>query len=313
MIKPTQDVTTNDDRANNDQPSATTTASTNDDSNRKKKRQICDICQRPAPQVCICEALPATKQHLSNVKVIILQHPKEFKHKNRSVPILELCWRSEDLKLAVGRRLGDQLPNDCQALLQPPHLPVLVFPLTREEEATSKQSSDMSSKTSLQESLSLKELHVKIDEWKKNQVSSNTGTDDNTEPKVILLALDATWKYAREMHKANLQGSHYPSHMLRLGITADDLPTTFQASRFEIRTTPTPQPNSNPTNTPKEQPPPSEASWMSTGECVAWLVSELEGDASIYETVLKPLDSMVTKWNSFIAEHKQRNKKQRTT
>jgi DTW domain-containing protein YfiP len=56
-------------------------------------------------------------------------------------------------------------------------------------------------------------------------------------PSVNLIFLDATWKYAREMDKANLQHEQYPKGMLRVEIGPTDM-ESFVPRRFGIRKPP---------------------------------------------------------------------------
>ena len=44
---------------------------------------------------------------------------------------------------------------------------------------------------------------------------------------------------------------------------------------------------------------PPNASHLSTAKCLAWCVSAVEDDASIYGTLMRPLVIMVDKWKSF--------------
>ena len=245
----------------------------------RKQRELCSRCRRVTPRSCLCQALPAERPILSLTKVVVLQHPHEFQHKtNRSVPLLDLCL---PLELCVGRRLGDQIPETIQAWLRPPHLPILIFPKLPEER------DDLLSK----KVLNLSEIQNKISEW---QQKGHTLTKESTSlgtPKVVLLVLDATWKYAKEMHRAN--AIHYPSHMLRMSLDGeDDLPRDFQPRRFELRTTP--------------QRDESSSGWMSTAECVSWIVSKLENQPAIYHATIQVLDAAVLQHRSFIAENKKK-------
>lgn len=88
---------------------------------------------------------------------------------------------------------------------------------------------------------------------------------------VRLLFLDATWKHAAEMHRQSM----FPSNVTRVQIT------TSSAGRFaECRT------------------PPSPHHW-STAECMAHVVSRMEGRPDLWDTVLKPIDLMAQQWRSF--------------
>jgi DTW domain-containing protein YfiP len=236
----------------------------------KSRRQICVRCQRPTPRACICAALPQEPIKLENTVIVVLQHPQELKMKNRSVPILELCMDQESLALCVGRRFGEeQLTSRICMLLQPPNLPILLFPEAKSESGA----------------FSLSDAKEIV-----QQKLPDGG-------KVVLIVIDATWKYAKEMHQANLQHQLYPSDLLRVSLQPDDFPDNWSSGRFDIRTTP---------NTGD-----SSKSFMSTAECIAWAVSELGGETNhpeLYSTLMKPLDLMVQKWNSFVQEPKIREK-----
>jgi DTW domain-containing protein YfiP len=95
--------------------------------------------------------------------------------------------------------------------------------------------------------------------------------------KITVVFLDATWKYAREMHMANESTGQYPSHMIRVALNPEDW--EFQ-NRFDIRTPPSPN-------------------HLSTAECIAWIISAIEDNPALYDTLMRPLDLMVKKWHSY--------------
>lgn len=265
------------------------TRTKNGPSTKSTKREICARCHRPKQRACLCFALPNIPLELQETAVVILQHPQELKHKiNRSVPLLELCFAksSSSIQLCVGRRFGDQTPPTIQTLLQPPNLPILIFPKVKEDDSTERVHT-------------LEETKEKIYLWRKQQQESQpqerelgVNGSDHKNPKVVLIVLDATWKYAREMHLKNHRGDFYPSQMLRLGIDETDLPADFQPRRFIVRTIPNSSGHQGKTS-----------AWMSTAECVAWILSQLEQQAQpnnrIYETVLRVLDAMAANYKSF--------------
>eukprot|EP00980_Cylindrotheca_fusiformis_P029236 scaffold22766_cov131-Cylindrotheca_fusiformis.AAC.2 len=236
----------------------------------KPGRKICSRCQRPAQRACICAALPPEPILLENCNIVVLQHPHELKLKNRSVPLLELCLHEKSLDLCVGRKLReDILPSKIRSLLEPPNLPILLFPDTKTEPGT----------VSLSDAKSI---------VKKEFTPGR---------KIVLIGIDATWKYAQEMHRANLEERLYPPHLIRVSLQADDFPEDWTVGRFNIRTTP--------------QAGGASKSFMSTAECIAWAVSELGGEQNypeLYSILMKPLDLMVQKWNSFVEKPKRREK-----
>jgi DTW domain-containing protein YfiP len=76
--------------------SQATNITTSTNHQRKRKRDICNLCERPKPETCICSALPDEPLTLSKSRVIVLQHPHEQRRKNRSLPIVELCFSRHD-------------------------------------------------------------------------------------------------------------------------------------------------------------------------------------------------------------------------
>eukprot|EP00559_Dactyliosolen_fragilissimus_P005953 CAMPEP_0184863350 /NCGR_PEP_ID=MMETSP0580-20130426/10596_1 /TAXON_ID=1118495 /ORGANISM="Dactyliosolen fragilissimus" /LENGTH=207 /DNA_ID=CAMNT_0027361635 /DNA_START=276 /DNA_END=899 /DNA_ORIENTATION=- len=159
----------------------------------------------------------------------------------------------------------------------------------------------------------------------------DTYKEINTYNKVTLVFLDATWKYAKEMERACSEHKVWDENIIRVefkpfveGIefeskatnyvsknillepmprgdiskeqNTDDIKVScekgpersfkcntikhFKAKRFDIRT------------------PPSE-NYLSTAECIAWVVSKVENNPLIYDTLMKPLDLMVEKWHTF--------------
>jgi hypothetical protein len=98
------------------------------ESSKSKHRLSCTRCYRPTPRACICEALPGELITLEETEIVILQHPHELRQKNRSVPIFELCLENNNLHLCIGRRLGNETDPNILNLLQPPNIPILLYP-----------------------------------------------------------------------------------------------------------------------------------------------------------------------------------------
>jgi DTW domain-containing protein YfiP len=188
------------------------------ESSKSKHRLSCTRCYRPTPRACICEALPGELITLEETEIVILQHPHELRQKNRSVPIFELCLENNNLHLCIGRRLGNETNPNILNLLQPPNIPILLYP----EESNSDVQVLILSQAKVQ-------LQQRKEEMKLKQEPSG---------KIVVLGLDATWKYAREMHLAKQKDNHYPSHMLQVSLQAEDFPESFRPRRFDIRTTP---------------------------------------------------------------------------
>lgn len=267
---------------------------------KKRKREICMRCKRPKLNSCICSALPTEPLTLSKCRVIVLQHPHEQRRKNRSLPLVELCFDksyssrsgrnnscsnneegksqnntkcqnesqlsivNNDFHCIIARRLGNQVDPDLMTLINDPNqIFFLVYP------------SD--------ESIPLKKALEQNDivEHKKEIANKN----------IILFFIDATWKYANEMLKAGLKQNSWPSHMIHVKLTNDDFAAGFQPRRFDIRT------------------PPS-LDQLSTAECIAQCVRLVEGRDDIFDLLMKPLDLMVKQWHSF-SDNDERNPSKR--
>jgi DTW domain-containing protein YfiP len=241
------------------------------DGNKKKKRVVCSRCKRPTPKACICESLPSEPILLKRTRILVLQHPNETKRKNRSVPLLELTLSKDSLLVGVGRRLGNEIsPKRIMEIIRDDSEPLfLLYPGP--------------------DAIPLQEAMKRIDGTADSSSSSSGNTGTNEGKKIInILVLDGTWKYAREMDWKNQQEKWYPDRTIRIQLkptTDDKMPNdTFQPGRFDIRTPPSPD-------------------HLSTAECIAWIASRIEqphqGSSALLDTLLKPLDCMVSKWKSF--------------
>ena len=274
----------------------------------RRKRPLCSRCVRPV-RVCICSALPAQPVEFQKCQVVVLQHPHEARRKNRSMPLVQLCIKgatddtsqlreelvkkdisSTDfhLRTLVHRRLGNDVDPGIMNMINDPNVDViLIFP---GDSAVSLDSG-------------LDEVRRRRIERSSSGRLANRASDPTTaaekEEKILLIFLDATWSYAREMDRANTFGNigkgWWPKDIIRVKLIPskqDKIPIqialdevaartgTFRPNRFEIRT------------------PPS-VDHLSTAECLAWVVATIEENPMIYETLLRPLDLMVEKWKSF--------------
>lgn len=229
----------------------------NDDGlkSHQHQRSFCPRCDRPVPLACICSSLPDTPISLKKCHCLVIQHPHEVRRKNRSLPFIELCLHPESLTVIQSRRL---LSWKVLGLSGPDHPIWLLYP---DPQAIS-----------LTEALN-----------RQQQLIANhpTNDDDNLPVRTILLFLDATWKFAKEMHRKNQEEGRYPPNLQLVQLTAQDVADNqqFVPRRFDIRT------------------PPSEGHF-STAECIAQTLSQVEDNATIYETIMKPLDLMVQQWHS---------------
>ncbi len=267
------------------EPEATNLGSSNTrspkDPAKKTKREICHRCHRPTPRACICEALPDQPLTLNKCQVLVLQHPHEARRKNRSVPLCELCLDCTSLKIAVARRFGDQVDSEIMKLLSEDNV-LLVYPSP--------------------DAVSIKEALECIKKRQSSLDKQLLRNRNNQQGKITIVLLDATWKYAREMERANVLHKQYPQGLIRVKIQPSDnsqdsdnlqgRPMSYQPRRFDIRT------------------PPSD-DHLSTAECIAWVTSLLEDDLSLYARLMKPLDLMVEKWRSF-TDRDSANRKRRT-
>jgi DTW domain-containing protein YfiP len=104
-------------------------------------------------------------------------------------------------------------------------------------------------------------------------------SSEHNNGRITLIFLDATWKYAKEMDQANTQNKQYPDHMLRVQLSEADL-ENVTPRRFDIRT-------------------PLSDEHLSTAECLAWAVAQVEENQESYGIIMKPLDLMVRQWHSF--------------
>jgi len=196
------------------------------------------------------------------------------------------------MQTVIGRRLGEKTPSEIMTLIQKPNV-LLLYP-------------DDTSVT-LQEGLKIIQNRTSKTSCIIDKDKDEVSHDESYDGKVTLIFIDATWKYAKEMHLKNTSMNLWPKDLVRVKLSPtieshpknDDnepsstnstkdstdssnskLPTSYKPRRFDIRT------------------PPSE-NHLSTAECIAWVVSAIEQDGSIYETLMKPLDYMVKLWHSF--------------
>lgn len=112
------------------------------------------------------------------------------------------------------------------------------------------------------------------------------GSDDDL---VTVVFLDATWQFAKEMDNANMASGAYPPQTVHVRLGDEDFARLPQEKRFHIRKPPTEQ-------------------HLSTAECLAYVTSRVEGKPEIYDTIMRPLDLMVQKWESFINAGKSNRK-----
>jgi DTW domain-containing protein YfiP len=199
------------------------------------------------------------------------------------------------MKTIIARRLGVYCDDDVMELLHDPNeVAVLVFP---HEDALQ-----------LEDGLRLAEERCKSNNIDINRNNNDDDDDDDAKAKkkMTLIFIDATWKYAKEMEKCTDSDNEWPENLIRVQLTpssssssssskvnldgSDDgwktpslttPPTTtspFIERRFHIRT------------------PPS-SNHLCTAESIAWIVSRVERNPVIYDSIMTALDYMVSVWN----------------
>ena len=315
-----------------------------DGTNKKTKRAICSRCFRPTPRACVCEALPPERIQLKHCTVLVLQHPHETKMKNRSLPLIELCLHPDSIEVVTGRTFldgGNNADNhELRRLLQQPDV-LLLYP-----------DKNCDNVVNLGEALDIiDERRRKRGKQPVSDVNDTDSTSASSSDKITIILLDATWKFASEMHRANLRDEQYPEHMLFVSLTPTEQKTSQKDS-------PPTQPTSNKADANNEESisksndslqtssykqhipdeyrprrfahvrtPPND-NCLSTGECIAWVVSTIEQGfqddksaviakeddtadltkceatpkaccESLYKTLLKPMDLMAAQWKSF--------------
>lgn len=89
-------------------------------------RTVCTGCDRPS-SVCLCTLLPSAPLQCP-CEVVLLQHPKERRQKNRSAWIAERCIAN--VRTVVGRRLTDResAPQGTSLIWDEPERCAVVFP-----------------------------------------------------------------------------------------------------------------------------------------------------------------------------------------
>ena len=219
---------------------------------------------------------------------LVLQHPHELRKKNRSMPLVDLCLfgkvgqqsdTSKDdfiMKTITMRRFGDYTDASVMNILRDPNeVIVLVFP--------HKDAMDLEEGIQLAEKRCGYNIDVDDIEEQKHQKKK----------KMTLIFIDGTWKHAREMEQAS--SVEWPKNLIRvqlkprksnfkegsdqssnIEVNSKEGPA-FVERRFQIRTPPSPD-------------------HLSTAECLAWIVSRVENNPHIYQSITKALDYMVTIW-----------------
>ena len=344
-----------------------------DISRKKCKRAICKRCKRPTPAACICHSLPNEPLPMfRKCRVIILQHPHECRRKNRSLPVIELClgnvnednesinyfdrnrkMKDFNLRIVTGRRLGENTPKDVMQLISKPNT-LLIYPsenaITLQEGLELLKKRRRQIETERKRNKRAKEnesLMIKNEDGANcyrmvktraigNNIDGQSDIFEDFDPKITLIFIDATWKYAKEMEKKNTSLKLWPDDLIRirlcppsescimeekrnllhfLTLGQNEIGKQMQSHSFSMAKSHS-YTNSDCENitfknndifvpndyTPRRfdiRTPPSEEH-LSTAECIAWVVSAIEEDNGfVYKTLMRPLDYMVKLWREF--------------
>ena len=298
---------------------------------RRRKRAICAVCDRPKESACFCSALPCVKIQLKYAYCIILQHPNEAKqHQNRSLPFIEHCIDSLHYLKIIARRFPSLSGVESDSCHTSTNARVDLSTKTNDCIVTPSVSSDTKH---INETNKLCYVHLMNTILHKLSPSPDElptiwllSPNDKTSipltealelwegrkqsllkssmyPKIIVLVLDATWKFAKEMDRANIQHGCYPSSLLqRIQLTPSDFDHPFFMEEQRQRLD-----NDNDSDAPSfrrfsiRTPPKANTSdnivYLSTAECLAYVLARIERQDDIYATIMKPLDLMVGQWH----------------
>eukprot|EP00985_Skeletonema_marinoi_P031339 scaffold37639_cov184-Skeletonema_marinoi.AAC.4 len=140
-----------------------------------RNRNYCKSCNRPLPQ-CLCEHLPEDKIGLET-KVLVLQHPVEFRRKTIStVPLLKLVL--DQCHVLVGRSFDVELETIINQACNEGRIPLLLFPGPRA--------------TVLEDTNAMEQLQAA------NYKSSDAKREQGP-AKYLLIIVDGTWTQAKRM------------------------------------------------------------------------------------------------------------------
>lgn len=138
-------------------------------------RDYCEGCNRPLPQ-CLCEHLPEEKIGLQT-KVLVLQHPVEFRRKTIStVPLLKLVL--DECHVLVGRSFDVELETIIDRACHEGRIPLLLFPGPNA--------------TVLEDNDAMEQLQSA------NYKTSET-LEERRSAKYLLIIVDGTWTQAKRM------------------------------------------------------------------------------------------------------------------
>lgn len=176
-------------------------------------RVYCPRCHRPSP-TCICHALPADGPiSLPNIRVLILQHPREARKRKRTgtVPLVRLCL--EDVTVCVGTAFGCGKDGENKSSPQ-----AFREVLDRQEEEGAMLLYPGDSALPLT-AASIGEVRP-----------TNTEGDGRSTPpnNITLIVLDGTWAQTQSMYQQSPALHRLPTYMF-----ADDRTSLFDPMRQE--------------------------------------------------------------------------------
>mmetsp|Transcript_7964 Transcript_7964/g.11511 ORF Transcript_7964/g.11511 Transcript_7964/m.11511 type:complete len:382 (+) Transcript_7964:77-1222(+) len=183
-------------------------------------RNVCPKCQRP-PIQCVCSCLPPQCKIETDVSLIILQHPAEFRRSTFStVPLLKLVL--EDVHICVGRNFDETshpiLGNLFSNSNTQQQKPMLLFPgpdaWTLDDQQQQPEVQNILKTTAAKE-------------------SSGDGDDDNNKSannKQTLILIDGTWTQAARMAR---NSPFLFQHCQQVQFASVDTPSLYDAIRKE--------------------------------------------------------------------------------
>ena len=176
-------------------------------------RSYCSRCQRPAP-TCLCHALPRDGPFsLPNIRVLILQHPREARKRKRTstVPLIGLCL--DDVTVCVGTRFGCDDGNEGRGQASCPEAL---------REVLNKPGGDVILLYPGETALPLHEREVALDD--ENSSSEYVSKDETT----TLIAIDGTWAQTQAIYQQSPCLQRLPQYMF-----TDDTESLFDPIRQE--------------------------------------------------------------------------------
>jgi DTW domain-containing protein YfiP len=148
----------------------------------KSKRELCERCARPLA-VCICQYLPSVKLDTVYTHVVILQHSNEKKNRQAisSVPLLnQVMSNSSASTFVLDQWTLDEMKEGLEAILLHPSIEIvfILFPHIKAKTLTKETVAKLTTGTAM----------LQHHEQQQQQ-----------QKKFLLVALDGTWKEAKQM------------------------------------------------------------------------------------------------------------------